>query len=162
MKRFLAVIISLIFCFSLVGCGFNSTENKSNENNTSDLQSKEQVSELPDGSTIYKEATISENNVVEFKDNDGNVLIDNNDILKVYLKNSEDNGYYIEFEFTEDGRKKFKIATEENIGKAITISANGMILSSPTVNYVIDSSKVFVANSQSYDELMTLFENITE
>lgn len=162
MTRFLAVIISLILCFSLAGCGLNSTENKSNESDTSNLQSKKQTNEFYDGTTLYKEATLSENSVVEFKDVNSNVLIDNNDIVKVYLKSSEDNGYYIEFEFTEDGREKFKIATEENIGKAITISANGKVLSSPTVNGIIDSDMVFVANSQSYDELKTLFENITE
>lgn len=161
MRKFLAVIISLILCFYLSGCGLNSTENKSNESNTSDLQSEEQVSELPDGSTIYKEATLSENTVVEFKDDTGNVLIDNNDIAKVYVKYSEDNNYYIEFEFTENGRQKFKTATEENIDKAITISANGIILSSPTINSVIDSNRVFVTNNQSYDEVISFFDKIT-
>ena len=117
---------------------------------------------LPDGSILYKESTLSKNTVVEFKDDKGNVLIDNSDIVKVYAKFSEDSNYYIEFEFTENGKSKFKVATEENIGKIITISANNEVLSSPTIPAAIESSSIIVVNNQSYNELIALFDKITK
>ena len=102
------------------------------------------------------------NTVVEFKDDKGNVLIENSDIVKVYAKFSEDSNYYIEFEFTENGQSKFKTATEENIGKIITISANNEVLSSPTIPATIESSNIIVVNNQSYNELIALFDKITK
>ena len=142
------IIISCVFLIILLsGCNLNPIVNQLNGN---------------DGSILYKEATLSKNTVVEFKDDKGNVLIENSDIVKVYAKFSEDSNYYIEFEFTENGQSKFKTATEENIGKVITITANDEPLSSPTIPSVIDSSGVIVANNQSYDELIALFDKITK
>ena len=122
----------------------------------------EQGEELPDGSILYKEATLSNDVVVEFKDDKGNILIDNSDIVKVYVKFSENSNYYIEFEFTENGQSKFKLATEENVGKVIIISADDEVLSSPTIMEVINSGNVIIVNNQSLDELMTLFNKITK
>lgn len=158
--------IIIVFCIFMMiilsGCDLNPIVNKLNGNDSSKSQNQEQGKELPDGSIFYKESTLSKNTVVEFKDDKGNVLIDNSDIVKVYAKFSEDSNYYIEFEFTENGRSKFKTATEENIGKVITITANYELLSSPIIPSVIDSSSVIVANNQSYDELIALFDKITK
>ena len=157
------IIISCVFLIILLsGCNLNPIVNQLNGNDSSKSQNQEQGKELPDGSILYKEATLSKNTVVEFKDDRGNVLIENSDIIKVYAKFSEDSNYYIEFEFTENGQSKFKTATEENIGKVITITANDEPLSSPTIPSVIDSSGVIVANNQSYDELIALFDKITK
>ena len=158
--------IIIVFCIFMMiilsGCDLNPIVNKLNGNDSSKSQNQEQGKELPDGSIFYKESTLSKNTVVEFKDDKGNVLIENSDIVKVYAKFSEDSNYYIEFEFTENGQSKFKTATEENIGKVITILANNEPLSSPTIPSVIDSSSVIVANNQSYDELIALFDKITK
>lgn len=161
MKK-IAIICCVILIVTLTGCDLNPIVNKLNGNENSKVQSEEQGKELPDGTVLYKESVISKNTVVEFKDDKENELIDNNDIVKVYAKFSEYNNYYIEFEFTASGQTKFANATKENVGKTITISANNEILSSPTIQYPIDSGNVVVANNQSYDELITLFDKITK
>lgn len=157
------IIVCCVFLMILLsGCDLNPIVNKLNGNDTSKSQNQEQGTKLADGSILYKESTLSNNTVVEFKDAKGNILIDNSDIVKVYAKFSEDSNYYIEFEFTEKGKSKFKVATEENIGEIITISANNEVLSTPTILSVIDSSSVIVANNQSFDELIALFDKITK
>lgn len=147
--------MSFIFCFCFVGCV------KDKRNDTSKLQNQYDGKKLADGSILYKEAVLSQNTVVEFKDEKGNLLIENSDIVKVYAKFSENSNYCIEFEFTENGRSRFKTATEENIGKVITISVNNEPLSFPTIPSVIDSSSIILANNENYDELIALFDKIT-
>ena len=160
--RKIIIVCCIFLTILLSGCDLNPIVNNLNGNDTSKSQNQEQGTKLADGSMLYKESTLSDNTVVEFKDEKGNILIDNSDIVKVYAKFSEDSNYYIEFEFTENGQSKFKTATEENIGKVITITANDEPLSSPTIPSVIDSSGVIVANNQSYDELIALFDKITK
>lgn len=160
--RKIIIVCCIFLTILLSGCDLNPIVNKLNGNDTSKSQNQEQGTKLADGSMLYKESTLSDNTVVEFKDEKGNILIDNSDIVKVYAKFSEDSNYYIEFEFTENGKSKFKVATEENIGKIITISANNEVLSSPTIPAAIESSSIIVVNNQSYNELIALFDKITK
>lgn len=159
MKRRLIVCCALALA-ALTGCGLKPAVSRIES--SSQAQGSEQGRKLADGTVIFNEAAISESTAVEFKDENGTLLIDNNDIVKVYMKFSEWNKHYLELELTENGQLEFKAATEENIGKAITISADDEILSAPTVQDVIESGNIVISSNQSREELTELFNKLTK
>ena len=116
---------------------------------------------LDDGTILYKQAKLSSNVTAEFRDEDGNVLLDNNDIEMVYVKFSEYNNYFIEFAFTKTGAKKFETATSENVGKTISICVDNKVIIAPTVPATITDDSVILSSAKSYEELSALFEQLT-
>lgn len=66
---------------------------------------------------------------------------------------------YIALEFTEDGKKAFAEATQNNIGKKINIMLDNSIISSPTVNAAITDGSAIITGSftpESAEELAAL------
>ncbi|MGM9551505.1 MAG: SecDF P1 head subdomain-containing protein [Clostridia bacterium] len=95
---------------------------------------------------------------IEFKDYDGNVILDKSHIkgAKVSFGEATQFGspeYFITIEFTEEGRIKFKEATEKAVEKIplgenyILISFNGELISSPMVTTAIDTYTCKIAGS---------------
>lgn len=159
MKRVTTLFICLIFSILLCGCDFNATDNAPNgsENNATSQQEGEKYTPLDDETHLYKKSAVSSENTVQLKDENNNILLNSSDIAFISAKSSEDNGYYIQFEFTEDGTVKFANATRENIGKKIYIVSNEQILSSPTIPAEITDGIAIINNFESYDELISFF-----
>lgn len=154
----LLFVISLV----LVMSACNKAPLKQNDINSQSGDSQVNSSVvLDDGTILYKQAKLSSNVTTEFRDEDGNVLLDNSDIEMVYVKFSEYNNYFIEFAFTKTGAKKFETATSENIGKPISICVDNKVIIAPTVPATITDDSVILSSAKSYEELSALFEQLT-
>ena len=103
MKRILFLIAIIIMLFSLSACDLNPIINKINGNEAvAKAESKEQkYKTLADGTRLYKKSNVSAVSKIQFKGEDGNILLDASDVLFVSAKWSDYNGYYIELEFIE-------------------------------------------------------------
>ena len=164
MKRILFLIAIIIMLFSLSACDLNPLINKINGNEAAaKAESEEQkYKTLADGTRLYKKSNVSAESKIQFKDEDGNILLDASDVLFVSAKWSDYNGYYIELEFTEEGKTDFANATRENIGKKINVAFGEQILSSPIVNEEITDGRAILGNCQGYDELMIIFNKFVK
>lgn len=100
------------------------------------------------------------NNIL-FKDENGNIVLDSSDISLISKGFDGLNGDYIQIELTEKGTADFAKATRENIGKQISIVLNDEVLLAPTVQEEITEGKLIISNQQSYDEMMKLFDKLT-
>jgi len=87
--------------------------------------------------------------VVQFRDNDGNVIIEGDDIVSA--KYSEDpidstgiSTPHVVLNFSEEGQKKFAEATEKLVGKTMPIYLDEECITSPVVNSKIDSSSATI------------------
>ena len=117
---------------------------------------------MPDGSTQYRQLNISNKKELEFKDEVGNVLLDEKDVAWIYEKYSEDNGYHLILEFTVDGTAELAEATKENIGKEISLFADGEKVFSAMVVAEISEGKIaIIGKASNYKQLMSLSEKIT-
>ena len=70
------------------------------------------------------------------KDEDGNILITVEDVLSAETIVNDNNGnkeYCVSLKFTDEGTEKFAEATEQNIGKVISIYVDDVIVSAPMV-----------------------------
>ena len=164
MKRIFVLITVIIVILSLSACDLNPIVNKLNGNEASAKaqQENEKYTVLSDGTYLYAQSSVSTENKIQLKDEDGNVLIDSSDILLVSAKRSEYNGYYIQLEFSQEGTANFANATRENIGKRISIVLDEQILSSPTVVDEITDGIVIISNYNNYDELISFFNKLVK
>ena len=111
--------------------------------------------ELDDGSTLYLQTdSIGK---IEFKDEKGAVLLDSADIAILYLKSMPDFGYYVQVEFTFSGKEKFAQATRDNIGKTITVLANGEVISEPRVMDEITGGETIISGYESYEKAAAVY-----
>ena len=117
---------------------------------------------MPDGSTQYRQLNISNKKELEFKDEVGNVLLDEKDVAWIYEKYSEDNGYHLILEFTVDGTAELAEVTKENIGKEISLFADGeKVFSAMVVTEITDGKIAIIGKTSNYKQLMSLSEKIT-
>ncbi len=160
MKKLSAVLfcVVVVLCFS--GCDLNPLVNILN-GNAAKVESYVEGTVLEDGTTLYYQDKVSDAVSIEFKDENGKVWLDNADIVKVSAKFDDIYRYYIELELTENGSTKFSEATKENIGKTITISADGVAISSPTVEAEITTKTAIISNIIGQQELFDLFNTLT-
>ena len=117
---------------------------------------------MPDGSIQYRQLNVSNNKELEFKDEGGNVLLDEKDVAWIYEKYSEDSGYHLILEFTVDGTTELAEATKENIGKEISLFADGeKVFSAMVVVKISEGKIVIIGKASNYKQLMSLSEKIT-
>ena len=117
---------------------------------------------MPDGSTQYRMLNVSNEKGLEFRDENDNVLLDEKDVAWVYEKYSEDSGYHLILEFTVDGASELAEATKENIGKEISLFADGeKIFSAMVVAKITDGKIAIIGKASNYKQLMSLTEKIT-
>jgi len=117
---------------------------------------------MPDGSVQYRQLNVSNNKELEFTYEDGNVLLDEKDVAWIYEKYSEDIGYHLILEFTVDGTTKLAETTKENIGKVISLFADGEKIFSTMVVAEISEGKIaIIGKASNYKQLMSLSEKIT-
>lgn len=81
-----------------------------------------------------------------FKDADGKELLTGADVSKSSVEPDPDTtgAYAVSLKFSSDGATKFAEATKNNVGKAISIYMDDTLVSSPTVQTVIDSGEAII------------------
>ena len=102
MKRILIFMLCLLLPLSITACDLNPIVNRINgrlDNSSTEGQSKENYDY-----DIYSEgAPVSDTVTIEFCDEDGNVLLNNSDIVKVYAKFDPTMSFFVELKLTENG-----------------------------------------------------------
>ncbi|MBQ2934143.1 MAG: hypothetical protein IJE02_05995 [Clostridia bacterium] len=167
MKKIITLILCFIFVFAVLGCK-DKTDNDTNENessanqNSSERETDDDGIELADGTIIYFEGAISPDAKIEFKDENNNVLLTTESILKVSARYFPEGCYGIQLEFNENGIEKFKTLTEQNLGKPIHIFIDGQLISSPIVQDVIYDGIVNIINySFEKEDIFELYDSLT-
>lgn len=74
---------------------------------------------------------------LEFKDPEGNVIMEGSDIENAQAQRGEGDAYVVSFKLTGNGTTKFAEATTRLIGQRISIYLDDVAISEPTVNTAI-------------------------
>ena len=143
MKRIVSLILCLVMVFLFAGCG------------------EKEVVEQND-TTLLKQGTISVLTAIELKDEAGKVWLSNEHFIRVYAMHNEQNGYFIQLELTDEGEELFAEATRANIGKMISVLADGETLIAATVQQEIRDDSIALVNNESEEALMTLFNKLAK
>ncbi len=143
MKRVAIVLLCLLMGLCLFGCSEKEVEEQN-------------------GTTLFKQGTISTSVTIELKDETDKVWLTNEHFMRVYARHNEQNGYFIELELTEEGQELFAEATRENVGKTISVVADGEVLIAATVQQEINDDSIAIVNNESEEALMTLFNKLAE
>lgn len=113
-------------------------------------QVRVEVPNVEDTSELMK--LIGQSAKLQFKDEEGNVLIDGSQHLKDSSVGLNDAAYVIKLEFNELGTKAFAEATEANLNKTISIYIDDKEVMSPTVNSVITDGNAIIEGNYTYEE----------
>ena len=101
---------------------------------------------------------------LEFRDLEGNVLIEGTDIksaeAKGYTDNLGKNSYEVALTLTDEGAEKFAEATRENLGLQIPIVYDGEVISAPTVQAEITDGNPSITNMESFESAERLASTI--
>ena len=89
---------------------------------------------------------------LEFRDAEGNVLIKGNQHLESATAVMYEGSYAVSLQFNEEGTKEFATATQNNIGKAISIYINNELVISPTVNAAITDGNAVITGNYTYTQ----------
>lgn len=95
---------------------------------------------------------------LEFKDEDGNIIITGADIDKANAVMSGEMGqsYVVAFELKSEGAKKFAEGTKNNLGKPIGIYLDDKLISNPVVQVVISDGRAEITGNSSREEALDL------
>lgn len=101
---------------------------------------------------------------LEFKTEDGKTVITGSDVETASAKAGEDNmgnrEYSVELSLNESGKEKFAKATEENVGKTISIIYDSETISSPRVNEAITGGQAYITGNFTFEEADNLASTI--
>lgn len=97
--------------------------------------------------------------IVEIRDENGNVLVDKDDIDLV-TSGTDDSKPYVELVLNENKKDAFFNATLENIGKTLGIYVNGTCISKPVVNCAIADGKVRITGFESEEQAENIEKSI--
>ena len=153
MKKILVAILVLAMLFSLSACCVPLKD-------TDDLSSQI-APQLTDDTIIFCEGSISANANIQFKDQDGNVVLTASDIKTVAAKQLDGDGYALQLTLTENGAQKFATVTSQNLGKTISIIIDGEVIMDPTVVDAITNGEFVITNIESKEKLLNLYESLT-
>lgn len=109
-----------------------------------------EVPNIEDTSELMK--LIGQSATLEFKDENGNLLITGTDHLKDCYVAMNDAAYVIKLEFNELGTKAFAQATSDNLNKKISIYIDDEEVMSPTVNSTISDGNCIIEGNYTYEE----------
>ncbi len=118
---------------------------------------------VTDASAILEE--LGKPGSLEFQDSDGNVVLEGTDVESAEGGVTQDstsgsNEYVVSLTLTDEGTEKFKEATEDNLGKQISIVYDGETISAPTVQSVISDGKAQITGMDSIEEAKNLASTI--
>ena len=88
---------------------------------------------------------------LEFKDDDGNVLVEGSDLDSAFVTSDSNGNPAIGLTFNAVGTKKFSDATSANIGKPLHIYINDELIMSPTVNNTIANGNAIIEGNYTYE-----------
>ncbi|MBR5302560.1 MAG: protein translocase subunit SecD [Clostridia bacterium] len=91
-----------------------------------------------------------------FVDENGNELMEGSMIKNAQASQDENGQPCVAFELNDEGAKLFAEATAANIGKTISITLDGEVISAPTVNSVIAGGKGQITGNFSAEEAKSL------
>lgn len=161
MKRMLLSMAITMMILSLSACGVKPTGKDTptgSETSTSAQQENGNYTELADKVRLYKRSPVSAACRIQIKDEANTVLLDASDIMLVSAKWSEQNGYYIQLDFTTEGSVAFANATRENIGKKLSIVLDDRVLMAPVIVSEITDGSVIIPGYNDYDALISFFD----
>ena len=90
--------------------------------------------------------------MLQFKDQDGNVVLTGKDLKDAKAQISNGNQAVVGLEFNEEGGKKFADLTARNIGKQIAIVLDGDVLTAPVVQEAITGGRAQISGSRTMEE----------
>lgn len=93
---------------------------------------------------------------LEFKDPDGNVIMEGQDIENAQAQRGEGDQYVVYFKLTGDGTTKFADATSRLVGQSISIYLDEVEISAPTVNTAITGGSGIIEGSFTADSARQL------
>lgn len=96
--------------------------------------------------------TLTSTGQLNFKDEDGNVLLTGNDVENATAILTNDGRAIIQLKFTSEGTAKFAEATRNNLNKTIEISMDDEVLTRPVVNAEITQGEAVIEGSRSFEE----------
>jgi preprotein translocase subunit SecD len=149
--RVKTILIAFIVLLVLSGCTGKKEVTEKNPiiNNEEQSESEQESAPVTQESALVTQGPAS--SILEFRDEDGNVCITNDDIMEVYY-HPDSNGnvdehsiHNIKIEFTEQGTSKFSEVTTKNIGKTLGIYINDELISAPTVQIAITDGIVILS-----------------
>lgn len=108
--------------------------------------------------------TPADSSVIEFIDEDGCVLLNGAHIASATYSYDQFAGHCVLLVFTEEGDKLFTEVTKNNIGRTISIYANGELISAPVINDVITGGEAIISGNFTEEEaieLCKMIENAT-
>ncbi len=83
------------------------------------------------------------------------------DVESAFVTVDKDNNYAVGLKFNEAGKGKFATATQENVGKQISIVVDGETVSSPTVQTAITNGEAVITGSFTYADAEQLAMRIS-
>ena len=140
-----------------------TSEQSSSASGTSSTTSEEnEGTKLEDDSILYHESKPASDAKIEFKNEYEDVLLTSADVAKISALFISGEGYAIQFDFTEEGKEKFKTITEQYLGCYLFLFVNDEQLLAPMINTVITDGKTVVINPEiSKEELFELYNSLT-
>lgn len=101
--------------------------------------------------------SLSKTGNLTFKDEDGNEVLSGSDVEEAgTMLDSTSNAPVVTLKLTDEGKKKFAEATENNLNKKIYIYMDDEEISAPTVDSVITGGNAIIKGSSSIDEAKNL------
>ncbi|MCI8638189.1 MAG: protein translocase subunit SecD [Coprococcus sp.] len=102
---------------------------------------------------------------LEFRDPNGETVLTGTDIASAEARSQQNqttknNEFVVALELTKEGAEKFAKATEENVGKIISIIYDGDEISMPRVNTAITDGQAVIEGMESYEAAETLASTI--
>ncbi len=95
--------------------------------------------------------------VLEFKNEKGETVMTGDDLKdakkRKWVKNKQP---LVAIELSDEGAKKFADLTSKNIGRHISITLDGEVLTNPVVQQAITGGKATISGSKSLDEAKDL------
>lgn len=135
---------------------YNDTKNTFEIDFVSKKNSYTYIPEIAEELTERGELTFCEGDTQEF------VILDNSDISNAEaVKNPDDNTYYINIEFNEEGTQKFADATRRLIGNQVSIWLDDQLITAPMVNDAITNGEAMIWGDFSKKEAEDLSRIIT-
>ena len=90
--------------------------------------------------------------MLQFKDQDGNVVLTGKDLKDARAQISNGNQAVVGLEFNDEGGKKFADLTARNIGKQIAIVLDGDVLTAPVVQEAITGGRAQISGSRTMED----------
>ena len=101
--------------------------------------------------------TIGKTAMLEFRDEDGNVVLTGNDLADARAAtNQTNNQQVVNLEFTSEGARKFADLTMQNVGRTIAILLDGEVLTDPVVREPILGGRAEISGQRTLEEAQRL------